>query len=48
MEYVCRQFMQHATRVLDHMGPQEWVVVLGAMIVVGCICLRGFGSRSQY
>ena len=33
---------------LDRMGPQEWLLVLAAMIVVGCVCLRGFGSRSQY
>jgi hypothetical protein len=39
-----RQIMRHAGR----MGPQEWVLVLAAMIVVGLICMRGYGSRSQY
>jgi hypothetical protein len=36
------------TRHIDHMGPQEWLLVLAAMIVVAVVCMRGFGSRSQY
>ena len=36
------------TRYASRMGPQEWVLVLAAMIVVGLICMRGYGSRSQY
>ena len=35
-------------RYVDRMGPQDWVYVLAAVIVVGGMCLRGFGSRSQY
>ena len=33
---------------VDRMGAQEWFLVLGAMILVAFICMRGFGSRSQY
>jgi hypothetical protein len=33
---------------VDRMGPQQWLLVLAAMIVVAAICMRGYGSRSQY
>lgn len=33
---------------LDRMGLQHWLLVLAAMIVVAFLCMRGFGSRSQY
>ena len=42
------QFYHVIMRFLDRMGPQEWLIVLAAMIVVGLFCMRGFGSRSQY
>jgi hypothetical protein len=48
MDHVYRQFLNHAAGILDRMGPQGWVLVLAAMIVVGGVCMRGFGSRSRY
>jgi hypothetical protein len=44
MNHIFRQVMQ----LVDHMGMREWFWVMAAMIVVGLICLRGFGSRSKY
>jgi hypothetical protein len=44
MNYLWREIMHYANR----MGPSEWFLVLAAMIVVGVVCMRGFGSRSQY
>ncbi len=35
-------------RITDRMGIQEWTLALAGVIVVGLICLRGFGSRSNY
>jgi hypothetical protein len=35
-------------RYVDRMGPREWLVVLAAMIIVAVVCMRGFGSRSNY
>ncbi len=35
-------------RLIDKMGPQEWLLVLVGAIIVGFFCMRGFGSRSQY
>jgi hypothetical protein len=44
MSHLYHQLMQRA----DRLGPHEWFWVLAAMIVVAIICMRGFGSRSQY
>jgi len=41
-------YWHEIVRFIDRMGPQEWVLVLAAMIVVAAICMRGYGSRSQY
>jgi len=30
------------------LNEQEWFLILVAGVVVGFICLRGFGSRSGY
>jgi hypothetical protein len=42
------QIFREIMRRVDHMGMHEWFWVLAAMILVGVICLRGFGSRSKY
>ncbi len=44
MEYLMRESL----RAIDRLGPTEWVLVLGAVILVGLVCMRGFGSRSNY
>ncbi len=40
--------LSETLRMIDRMGPTEWAVALGAVIVVGVVCMRGFGSRSNY
>ena len=35
-------------RYASRLDPQQWLLVLGGVIIVGLVCLRGFGSRSQY
>jgi hypothetical protein len=39
-----REVMHYA----DRLNPQQWLLVLAVVIIIGLICLRGFGSRSQY
>ena len=39
-----REVFHYAARL----NPQQWLLVFGVVIVIGLICLRGFGSRSQY
>jgi hypothetical protein len=42
------RFLQDIWHHMDHMGPRHWFWVLVVAIIVGAVCLRGFGSRSQY
>jgi hypothetical protein len=42
------QFYDAVMRVAEHMGPQDWVLVLAGLVIFGWLCLRGFGSRSSY
>ena len=35
-------------RYMERMGLHEWFWVLAAVFLVSALCLRGFGSRSQY
>lgn len=44
MWYYIHQVQQAA----GHLNKQAWFLVLVATVVVGMICLRGFGSRSGY
>lgn len=37
-----------AMRFIDRMDTQQWMFVLVGMIVLGLVCMRGFGSRSNY
>jgi hypothetical protein len=35
-------------RWVEGLTPQRWLLVLAVVIVVGLVCLRGYGSRSGY
>jgi hypothetical protein len=35
-------------RFVDQMSMQEWLLVLAGVIVIGLVCMRGFGSRKDY
>ena len=48
MSHYGHAFWHNLLRYIDDMGYWEWSMVLGAMIVVAALCMRGFGSRSQY
>lgn len=41
-------FYRDVMRFIEHMDRQEWVLALIAVVVVGLVCMRGFGSRSNY
>lgn len=41
-------FCREAMRTIDQMTTTQWFVVLVMVVVIGCICLRGFGSRTNY
>ena len=35
-------------RYIQHMGMWEWFAVLILVLIAGMLCLRGFGSRTDY
>jgi hypothetical protein len=42
------QFCREVMRFIERMDAQDWLLALLAVVVVGLICMRGFGSRSDY
>ncbi len=42
------QVVHELTRYVDHMSLQQWTLLLIAVIALGMLCLRGFGSRANY
>lgn len=43
-----QHFFRTIVRTIERMNAQEYVLVFGAVILIGFFCLRGFGSRSRY
>lgn len=35
-------------RQINHMDTRHWLYVFVGVVIVGLVCLRGFGSRSDY
>lgn len=33
---------------IEHMEPHHWVLVLAAVVVVGFVCLKSIGTRTNY
>lgn len=44
MEKIANQVLS----IIDQMEPRHWVFLLAGVIVVGVVCMKGMGSRSQY
>ncbi len=42
------QYLADAIRWVEHLGPRDWLLAFGAMIIVAFLCMRGFGSRTNY
>ena len=42
------KYLREIVRFLEQLDTQEWVLILLGLVVVGFLCMRGFGSRSDY
>jgi hypothetical protein len=42
------QIIRQTLSYVSHFGPQEWLLSFLAVVGVGIVCMRGFGSRSSY
>lgn len=41
-------YLDAAGRYVNHMGMWEWFFVTLVVVVIGMMCMKGFGSRSNY
>jgi len=41
-------FLGNSWRWFNNLNREEWLIVLAVFAVTGFLCLRGFGSRSEY
>jgi hypothetical protein len=41
-------YVNNAMRYINHFGTHEWMLLLLGALVLGAVCMRGFGSRSNY
>ena len=42
------ELYRETMRLINHMSTQQWLLVATIGLVVGLLCMRGFGSRSSY
>ena len=42
------KLIRDALRWVENMDAQEWIVFAAVAIIVGVLCMRGFGSRSSF
>ena len=33
---------------VDHLSRWDWTIIMFGVVVIGAICMRGFGSRTNY
>jgi len=42
------QLYRESIRAVNHWDHHAWLWALAAVVLVGFLCLRGFGSRTSY
>ena len=40
--------LRDVLRYVEHMNAQEWIVFAAVGAIVGILCMRGFGIRSNF
>jgi hypothetical protein len=48
MWYQIQSTISKAQQSLPHMDREHWIAVFVIAVIVGCFCMRGFGSRTGY
>jgi hypothetical protein len=41
-------FLDDSWRWFNNLNREEWLIVLAVFAITGFLCLRGFGSRSEF
>jgi len=42
------RFIDEATYAAGRLDRQQWVILSFVVLIIGFVCLRGFGSRTNY
>jgi len=42
------RYLDRLTDYAGHLERQHWVLISVGVLVMGLICMRGFGSRNKY
>jgi hypothetical protein len=42
------KLLRDVLRWVEHMDAQEWIIFASVAIILGVLCMRGFGSRSSF
>ena len=48
MLHYINTFYHQVLHYADRLSPSQWVMLLVVMLFLGVLCLRGFGSRTNY
>jgi hypothetical protein len=48
MTYQLWRFIDTVTYRAGHLDRQHWIIISVLVLGVGLICMRGFGSRTNY
>lgn len=48
MPYQVRQFLDYITQMAGHLDREHWVTLSFLVLLLGLVCMRGFGSRNNY
>lgn len=41
-------YFRVAMHYIEHLDTQQWLLVFIVAVGIGAVCMRGFGSRSNY
>jgi hypothetical protein len=48
MWYQIQTLLAGVQQQARHLSREEWLVVFVVAVVIGVLCMRGFGSRTRY
>jgi hypothetical protein len=48
MSYQIMNYVDAVTRSVGHLHREHWIAISVVVLVLGLICMRGFGSRNNY
>jgi hypothetical protein len=48
MPYQVTRFIDHVTNKVGEFDRNTWIIIAVFLVTTGFMCLRGFGSRTNY